>query len=340
MNERAWRAAAPCAVLLLFSMDVDAQRPPEVEITGVTLELPRCPELPYDDAQLREHLQLELSMRGFRPLEQVATGTPGGLLGVELELPECTTGSRELTLRVLDADRRRVLQRTLPLSEIPSEARPRTLALAIAEALDRSRPSSAPAPVDAPAPRRPPVPAPVPSPSAGLAPSKASSLQLGVAAQRRSPLLDSHPFWGAELSVSRSTPWDTLSWIAEAAFATNTTDTRLGQMQTDWWSIGLGLDLRERGLLELAVGPRLALAYVSARPELASAAPDPATDALMVLWGAGAELALPLAGSWLLRGTLALEQPFRGLVLTAGGERTLSLEGWLLTSGLGFAFCP
>jgi hypothetical protein len=307
----------------------------------VVFELPRCSEPPYDDAQLIAHVELELSVRGFRSITPLEADTSGRHFRLELELPECSSDAAELTLSVLDPDRRWLVQRRLPLSDIPFEARPRALALAIAEALDRTRPSTAgTAAAPAPLPRLPPAPAALPEPPA--APTETPSLQLGVAAQHRTPLLASHPFWGGELSVSRfaSRAWDQLSWVAAFAFATNTTDTRLGQMRTDWWSAGLGLDFRESGLLELAIGPRLGLGYVSSRPERATRASASRTDAFIVLWGVGTELALPLGSSWRLRGTLELEQPSRGLVLTAGGQRSLSLEGWLLTSGLGLAFRP
>lgn len=337
MSGRAWRVSLPCAGLLLLSSEVEAQGAPP-PITAVTLDLPRCSEPPYDAAQLLEHLRLELSARGLQLSMPAEASTPEELFRIQLVLPRCASNSAELTLRVLEPGGRGAWERTLALAELPFEARPRTLALSIAEALGRSsRPAPAPASLAA-APE--PAPAELPARPPGSHELQESSLQLGLSAQHRTPVLSAHPFWGGELSASRATLSDDLGWAADVGFATRTTDTRLGEMRTDWWSVGLGLDLRERGLVELAVGPRLALAYVSARPEPTSAAPEPTTEALLVLWGAGVELALPLGRRWRLRGTVDLEQPFRGLVLTAGGERAVSLEGWLLSSGLGLAFRP
>lgn len=348
MNRGFWRAGLPCAGLLLFSVGVEAQPTVAAKLTDVRLALPPCPEPPYDAEQLMQQLQLELSARGFRPVTDTATGTAGTPFRVELELPECPSGSGELTLRVLDPDQRSLVQQRLALADTPFEARPRTLALTIAEALGRTGASepapaaaAAAAPAEVPAASLPAEPS-LPPLRPALVPSDVSPLQLGFAPVYRTPLFESHDFWGGELSASRSITGtgNSLSWLAEAAFATNTTNTRLGDMRTDWWSVGLGLDLQERGALELGVGPRLSLGYLSARPELTGGVSNQTTHAFMLLWGAGAGLALPLGKGWLVRATLDLEQPFRGVVLTAGGERSLSLESWLVSSALGVAFRP
>jgi hypothetical protein len=60
----------------------------------------------------------------------------------------------------------------------------------------------------------------------------------------------------------------------------------------------------------------------------------------MVLLGARASLGLQLGGPWLVRGTLEIGRPLRGLVLTAAGDPSLTLDGWIVSSGLGLALQP
>lgn len=357
-----WRAALACAGWWLTPALVAAQ-PVASGWHDVQLQLPGCTEPPYDTALLLEHLRLELQLRGFRLRSD---GSPAARVRLALALLDCPSAAAELTLEAVDRAQRWRVQRRLSLAEVPLEARPRTLALAIAESLGTARdgPALAARAAQEPAPPEPSPPAsspaepsPVAIAAAEIAPAEmpaaiprpagplsGPTLQLGLAAQLRTPLFQAAHFWGGELSArapaGASAGWKAVAWVAEAGFTRNTTATRLGAMQADLWSLALGVELSARDSLHWGFGPRLALAYVAARPARRSQASEAQEGTFMPLFGARARLSLPLGGSWLISSTLDLQHPLRGLVLTAGGEPKLELEGWLVSSGLGLAFQP
>jgi hypothetical protein len=55
----------------------------------------------------------------------------------------------------------------------------------------------------------------------------------------------------------------------------------------------------------------------------------------LVLLGARASLAAALGGAWQIAGTIEAERVLRGLVLTAGGEPNLEIDGWIAALGVG-----
>lgn len=51
-------------------------------------------------------------------------------------------------------------------------------------------------------------------------------------------------------------------------------------------------------------------------------------------------LGVPLGGAWQLSLSLELQRALRGLVLEAGGERRVSLDGIVAAAGLGLRYAP
>jgi hypothetical protein len=233
-------------------------------------------------------------------------------------------------------------QRALVLSELPRRLRPRILGLVLAESVSLLAPSPEPTPPE-PAPQPPgraalpperdqvPVVAPAPVPVA------APGARIGGALQLRSALRRPRAFWGAELQLLGPMSGSP-SWAVEAAYATSSTPTALGALHARFWSAAAGVDWTLRRVVDLSVGPRLSVAYVSTtadpRPGIASAHPS----ATLALFGGRARAELPLGAAWSLRGALDLQRPVRGLVLTASKQPTLTLDAWILAPSLGVSY--
>jgi hypothetical protein len=314
----------------------------------VVVALPRCERLPYDAAELSQALELELAQRG---LEAGAEGS--GAVQVIVELTPCDPGNTTLGVRVLPSSGQPLAERPVQLADTPFEARARTLALLIAESLDeaRLRTSTVTAAADdelpalaleaqADAGEAPAAPVsdvdqrPSSEPRIQRPAGDPTSLQLGAALQARSSLSRLQPFWGVEAQL-RAPAFVGFDWAAEAAFGTHTEETQLGDFGVRWWSISGGVDWSQRGALGWRLGPRLSFAHVSSNADAAGGTSPEGQSFNLALLGARAGLDVSLGGAWQLVGALELQRALRGLVLTAGGEPSVALDGFIVSAGLG-----
>jgi hypothetical protein len=336
--------------------------PPSAEAPGaaapssaLSLALPSCPRTPYDPIELREALAIELQQRHLDPSALS-----------RIELAGCAAGadaSREppavarLELRVFDADAALVLQRAIRLDDTPFEARSRLLALWIAESLAARRERSASALADSPTAAR-----DSPAPEDGddldalndlddagdlfgdsflLQPSPehlgADAIELGAALQARFPLSDLASFWGVEANLGGPIA-GYFRWAFEAAIAVHSERTPLGELHVTWTSARAGMDFAGRGAVLLSLGPRLSLAHISAGGENSLGITSIEQNANIVSLGARASVGTAIGRGWQFAASLAVEHALRGLVITAGRERTVSLDGWLGEAGVGLRY--
>jgi hypothetical protein len=94
------------------------------------------------------------------------------------------------------------------------------------------------------------------------------------------------------------------------------------------------VDVTRRGSLVLAAGPRVTLAHVSANGENRFGVQSLTQSENLVLLGGRGSLGVTLGRGWQAATWLEMQHALRGLVLTAGGEPTLLLDGWLAATGL------
>jgi hypothetical protein len=141
-------------------------------------------------------------------------------------------------------------------------------------------------------------------------------------------------FWGVEASLSAPIGLD-LHWSVEGALAAHTSQTPLGQLDVSWVSGSVGLDLARQGALSAGVGPRLTLAHVTANGENQLGASSITQSENLALLGGRASLGLGLGGRFALAATLDAGRALRGLVITAGGQPHLWLDGWIAAAGVG-----
>jgi hypothetical protein len=323
----------------------------------VIMALPRCESPPYDAAELWAALGLELGQRGLA----THAAEPGlqRAPDVTLALSRCGPDAEWLDVRVVGAAGAGVSERKVWLVETPFEARARTLALLIAELLPAPTAATAP---DRPAaedplavvrhePLAPPTGAPVDAALARPAPEPAlptndrarplreqdPRVQLGAAIHGRSSIEALQLFWGPELNlrVPVSGPLDA---AVEAGLGAHSERTWLGALDVRWWSVSGGVDWSFRGALDWHAGPRFSFAHVAASGDPRAGWRDVHQSENILSIGARGGLGVPLGGAWQLSVALELQRALRGLVLNAGGERSVSLDGVLAGAGLGVSY--
>ena len=167
--------------------------PPAVRIVG-----PDCRETPLPIAEFVEALRVELAGHGMRccTTGDGAGGdtAPAGELLVTLAVEPCDPNTDRIGVVVTDTRRLQAVDRNVSLADLPLAARPRALALAVAELLRAAA--------------QPPQPAapPVPPPPAKPQPPSADSVHLagGVDAILRSYPTRQTVLLGAQLSFGAS----------------------------------------------------------------------------------------------------------------------------------------
>lgn len=327
---------------------------PDAPSAALAPTLPSCPTRLYDPGELREALAIELQQRHLDPsaLSRIELAGCGARVAAGLETPAVAL----LELRVFGADASLLLKRAIRLDDTPFEARSRLLALWIAESLAARSDGSASTPADSPAtaaddPTAPEAGDPDPLDAAGAAPAGgeligpsptrpgADSIELGAALQARSPLSEVASFWGVEANLGGPIA-GYLRWAVEAAITVHASSTPLGELHVTWTSAATGIDLADRRSVLLSLGPRLSLAHVSAIGENSLGITSIEQSANLVSLGARASVGTAIGRGWQFAASLATERPLRGLVLTAGRERAVSLDGWLgeIGAGLRYAF--
>lgn len=334
------RPAAPRSASLLGSLAlaslvaraalaVDGLEP--AVLLTVAVELPDCADPPYDAAELSDSLELELGQRGLTFAR--GSADPSTTPAARLALSSCDASAESIALRVTDANGALVVVQQAALENAPFEARARTVALWVAESLEAHRRQllADPKPIVDVAAIEP--PSGVPAEHAADA-SAERSLHVGLALHGHSPLRSFAGFWGVEASLGAPMAGD-FHWSVEGALATHTSQTPLGQLDVTWLSGSVGVELVRQGALGAGIGPRLTLAHVTANGANRLGASSITQSENFVLIGGRASLGVGLAGRFGLAGTLDAGRALRGLVLTAGGQPDLWLDGWIVAAGLG-----
>jgi hypothetical protein len=194
--------------------------PPAVHIVG-----PECRETPLSIAEFVDALRVELAGRGMRCCTtgaDAAAAATGELL-VTLAVEPCDPNTERIGVVVTDTRRLRAVERGVSLADLPPAARPRALALAVAELLHAADQPSQPQPP--PPPAAPPEPQPPPAATAAGA-----RLSGGADALLRSYPTRQTFLLGAQLSLGVSGA----SWHAALAI-----DGALGRPPVDLGAIAI-----------------------------------------------------------------------------------------------------
>jgi hypothetical protein len=293
------------------------------------ISVPACPSSPFAVEAFLGSLEVELA--GHVPPCCVLTTSPpaeGPGLLVALRIDPCDANATSIIVEVRDPARAGSAERKVELSDIAPEARPRALALAVAE-LVHSATQAPPPPPTAPA-----VSAPGPTTATR---SRTPTLFLSGALE-----LEPHPgnnmlLWGlgASLGVARG------HWMGAVDLQglNGGSSVALGDVSTDLLAVALTVGPRwslGRLMMDLGATGRVGWAWMNGQ---AGAAGATAGSGSAPFASAGGRLGIFLptrAGVSHLRALVEAGAMIRGLEATVNDAPAAGLSGGYLLFGLGF----
>lgn len=295
----------------------------------IELHIPDCPAAPLSLDAFLASLKVELA--GRTPPCCVVTNDGSGAgsslaMRVTLAIEPCDPGTNEVTIRILDPMQGATTERRIALRDIPADARPRALALAVAEQV-RSAAEGAP-----------PTPAPV-----VVSPSPAPpAIRPGATLMGEARTFPGHDLtlWGLRAggSLTRGNWQSALELEALAgdpAVPFGSVSTRL-----------LGLDLsigprfRLAGIdLDVGGGGMLGWAWMSGDTSAAGATGG-SGSALIAALGAHVAAEAPVGARFQARALLEAGGMTRSLTATVNDSDAAGIRGFYLSFALGLAIIP
>lgn len=355
---RVTRATVAGLALVLAAGGAGAQTAPSVP-SRVRVVPPTCNEGPFDVRAWLGLVRNELETDGVAAVEVAPdpAGEDPSLAVIRVEVTPCRADATEATLSIDDLVTRKSVRRAVALDDIAPGARPRALALAVAELLRASWAELALA--DAPAPPTPP-PEPV---------RRAVLVRLRPAVLAATPQRPAEPAAPRPASASPRHAWWAMAALDLRTFP-GQSGVLLGGRAVVTWSPWTGVPLRLRvdvgsaygaafarrgevalvattagfavqlgggtDRIDLAVGPRTELGWarVTGRP---FGAPEAAVSDDGFVWfvALACTLRVRLASRWWAAFDLATGQTLNYLTVVSDGERVTGIEGPMLTVSLG-----
>jgi len=306
----------------------------------VVVSSPRCEEDAFPLVSFLDSLRVELAGRGLRccTLAESGAGIPtSASLHVNIEeLGHCGTEPERVRITVQQrSDGFRTLDREISLSDVTQAARPRALALAVAE-LIRSLGEDAPndtTKVETSAPQRShPLPQPLAQPDASPV---AFSFQI-EAETRYFPMRDT-TLWGGRMRLTARRS----SLHADVDMGANYSQmqTELGALLMRSASIGVGFGPRlELALANIDFGPRaeVGLAWVRGTTTLADVATASGSGVVATI---GIRAALEVPANMRMKPCLSLETGgvVQGVNGNVSGQAVTGVGGYYFLAALGLA---
>jgi hypothetical protein len=348
---RHWRHAirdrlgfvVPVAVLLAgqWVEAAHASALPLFEAQSVVVVPPLCKAEWFPLAPFLDSLRVELAGRGLHccTLANSGDGKPTDpALHVRVEIVPCATDADRVQVFVRTPTDSRVVEREVSLADVAQPARPRALALAVAE-LIRSLGQGALGE----------TPAAIAIPAQSALPSSASSraedvrpatLSLHVEAEARAFPTRDTMMWGGRARLTGH--WRKLH--ADLDLGGNSARTRgeLGDVLLRSASAGLGLGPRFAAwtfIIDLGLHAEVGWAWIRGEPAFA----DVKTNAGSALISSvGFRLSLEAPVQVRIRPTLTLESGgvVRGVKAEVNGQPVAGMTGYYLLAALGFAVSP
>jgi hypothetical protein len=285
-------------------------------VAGVRVEGPVCPIAPLSVPAFVDSLRVELASRAPAP----------GTTLVTLAVEPCDTATARVRVDVASDVGPTAAEREVGLEDIPLEARPRALALAVAELLRGGEPPEA----------APPPPAPAPPPPAPAA----STRGVGFAADALAALYPARDtaLWGGRLALSLELDRLHLAIFGEGAAGRHGYD--VGDVDVESFGGGVILGLpRALGRVFLTPGLVGGLAWtrVAGRAGMPDVTPGSGS-------GLTAALRARLAVSTIfvrvvsVRAFVEAGWVVRGFDATVDGARAAGVSGATIVAGVGLGF--
>jgi hypothetical protein len=362
------RCRVPAPALALFATlalgGATSARAQEPTPDGVALVVAACPDAALDPDVLAARLRVELSsdgVRGVRVVETASIDDVEALAIVRVASSPCSAESVAFEVRIDDLVTRKHVERTIDLAEVAVSARPRALAIAIAELLRASwaelalaeAPPGAPAEIvqairvraaglrDAHALADPIAPPPSP-PAPGPPTTREPRIAIAAAFVARTfPGARASPL-GGRLSLDL-VPIPELVIRIDAEVALGTSLDPLGAIDLGYATLGLtaALTVALGDLVLASIGPRIAAgaAWASGRPY------DPSTISASgvgptLLLGGAIELDVRLAGPLALRFGISADGAAIGYQARVSGIPVAGIAGGGVAAWAGVAIEP
>jgi hypothetical protein len=323
------------ALSLVHALPAQASKPPLIEISPPACQQSVFPLVPFLDA-----LRVELAGRGrscCTLVEPEAEPATASSLRVKIEIAPCTAETEDVQIAAVDQTSRREEARTISLVDVAESARPRALALAVAE-LIRSLGQADP---DAPAPPAPPPPPPpIPPPHAPV--KAAPSPRWSVRAAGEARVLPNRDTiaWGGRVGISW--PWRMLHADLDLGGEWASAKVERGEVNLRRATVGVGLGPRLSSAvatIDLGLRADVGWAWIRGKADDAGVRRETGSDLVSTL---GIRACAEAPSSNRLRASFALEVGgvVRGITGEANRQSVIGLTGYYLLASLGIAVTP
>jgi hypothetical protein len=309
---------------------------PSPDARSVVVSPPLCKIDALPLAHFLDCLRVELAGRGFAccrladPADEMATVTS---LHVKVEIDPCVADANQLQISVREAVGPRLAERHVSIADVPEAARPRALALAVAElirSLEQEPPAAVAEPIHVPAKN----PSPPSVPSAAAQPI---ALALHVEAEVRSSPTRDTTMWGGRIGLTANRR--ILHADLDLGGSTVRAGTELGDVLLCSASVGLGVGPRianRFGILDLGLRAELGWVWMHGETALAKVRTGAGGKLISSL---GFRISLEAPGQLRVRPTLSLESGamLRGAKGDVEGAPSPGMTGYYLLAALGIA---
>jgi hypothetical protein len=342
MTCKAWARSLVALVALAWPMPASAL--PD----RVVFEPAACAPAAFDEGALEQLLQVELMSAGVRRFSVARAEVDKGEPAVYIVLDGTCVDLGVIGARLHGPSLPAEIVRWIPLGDVPWTARPRTIALALAELVQASSPDAAAAPTP-----RASVSTAWPSPAAGVAqpvgaraamwaeplrlvPRPAPRWSIAATAEARGFLPDGGAFFGARVGVERALSRFAFG-AAIGAWHGSSSDP-LGDVGVWLLSGALSATMGGKaGAVDLHAGPELEVGWVHATGTAAPGALGYSRDDVVVLLNLRGSLRFAVAGPVSGVVDAGVGAAVRGYVAQAGDRSPLAVRNAAFRGGLGLA---
>jgi hypothetical protein len=300
---------------------------------------PRCTAPSFSTASFLDSLRVELA--GTAPwccaLGDANDWPPAeAALRVKVDLVPCVAGADRVRVSVFEPASSRAVEREVSLADVAQTARPRALALAVAELIHSLGQGASSETVAAPAAA---LPLPKTEAPAVARPTRAASAALSIHVEAEARIFPAHDttMWGGRVRLA--THWRVLHADLDFGGDFGSKQVALGNLILRSAGAGLGLGPRfatRVAIIDLGLRGGLGWAWIRGETALTSVHAEAGSN---LISSAGLRLSFEAPPRLWIRPSITLEGGgfIRGLNGEVNGQTVTGITGYYLLAGLGLA---
>jgi hypothetical protein len=304
---------------------------------SVVVSPPQCKATSFELAPFLDSLRVELAGRGFFCCTVAPPGneTPAAsMLEVRLEIVPCTADADRLHASARAPVDSRAVERVISLADVARTARPRALALAVAELVRWLEQGAEDTTTEAVVVQATAAPSSTAEPQS---PARPLALALGVEAEARGLPTRDTMMWGGRARLVAHRRWLRVDLDLGASYAR--VPGELGVVSLRCASAGLGLGPRfatRTVIAHLGLRAELGRVWIRGKPALADVRAGSGSD---LIANVGLRLSLEAPAQGKLRPSLTLESGgiLRGVKANVDGQPVAGMTGYYVLVALGIA---